>query len=290
MARSGFERGFNQGILQGVKTGLGMGNMRCGYVAGRTDGTVNNDKHQDPENLVGDKIPVVHWNAENCTVNASNNLLTITNLSNRVGASTISVLSDPNRAGGDVYGTKSALTFDATDAVFGGTLNGSKECTIVLVFSINTTSLTDLFTHIFGGTTQGDIYVRTIGGNQIQTEFYGTGGSSNISSWNTRDNLIQGEWYILTAKFRTYTLTGPGTEQEVFINGTKQNIIPVTTTFGNGSTNDSFQAATCYFGGNSTQFRGGNEIASALVFNYWLNETEQIRIENYLKQYYGYKF
>lgn len=295
MARSGFEKSFAPGILQGAKTGFGMSNMRSGYVAGRTDGTVNNDKHQDPENLVGAKIPSIHWNAENCTVNASNNVLTVTNLSNEVGAPTITVTSDPNRAGNDVYGTKSALTFDATDYILSTENDTFTECTIVLVFKLDTTSTADLCTYLFNplASNLGDIYIQSENGTRIRSYLGGSGGSGTLSIWNTPSNLIQSEWYLLTAKYRLYAAYGPGTEQEVYINGTKQNIIPVTTTFGTGDPANTFTSlgsTPFVFGGNTGQTRGGNEIATGLVFKYWLNETEQIRIENYLKQYYGYKF
>ena len=274
-----------------------MSNRRTGYLSGRTDGTTNNDKHQDPENLVGAKIPIIQWNAESCIVNASNNVLTVNNLVNRTSPLSLTVGSDPNRAGLDVYGTKSAITFDATDYITSANTNGfGSECTIMLVFSLNnTTSTSDLCTYIFStfSSTLGDISIQSLNGNQIQSYLGGNGGSGTVSRWQTPANLIQGEWYTLTAKYRLYAVNGPGTEQEVYINGTKQNIIPVTTTFGTGDTTDVFGSigsAPFVFGGDTSQIRGGNEIAHALVFTYWLNETEQIRMENYLKQYYGYKF
>jgi hypothetical protein len=44
------------------------------------------------------------------------------------------------------------------------------------------------------------------------------------------------------------------------------------------------------FGGNSSQTLGGNAIGSALVFNYFLENHEQLRLENYLRWYYGRNF
>lgn len=296
MSQSGLHKGLAQGVLQGVKTGYAMSSFRSGFRSGITDGIANSDKLQDPENLVASKLPLLHWNAENCSVNASNNVLTVTNLSNQSSPPTFAVGSDPNRAGGDVYGNKSALTFDTTDYIASsGTPTGFSECTIMLVFNLNSTSTTDLCTYVFStfGSTLGDIYIQSLNGNQIQSYLGGNGGAGTTSVWNTPANLIQGEWYILTAKYRLFAVNGPGSEQEVYINGTKQNIIPVTTTFGTGLTTDTFGslgATPFYFGGNPSQTRGGNAIAAGLVFTYWLNESEQIRLENYLKKYYGYKF
>lgn len=292
MARTGFERGFAQGVLQGAKTGFGMGSMRTGFACGNTDGTANMDKLQDPELLIGNKLPLVHWNAESCTTNVGGNVLTAVNLSNKVGAPSITVASDPNRVGNDVNNNRGAITFDTTDYFSGGALTGKTEATLMCVFKINTTATTDLLTYIFNSisfpNTSGDIILQTIGGNQIQSTLGGSN-SSNFSRFSTPANLNQTQWYLLTGKYRLNPINGPGSEQEVYINGTKQNIILNTQTY-DGNESTVFSTTSVFYGGNPSQTRGGNLIATALVFDYWINESEQIRIENYLRDYYGIKF
>lgn len=288
MGLSGLESGLVNGIRQGVKTGRGMSNMLVGKHSGISNGILNKNKMQDPEVWTGINAPIVHWNSENCTTNSSGNLLTITNLSNRSNPSSLSIGSDPNKSN-DVVNNKASLTFDATDYVSGGSLTGN-DASIMLVFNLNTTSTSDLCTYIFTtiSDTIGDIYIQSVGGNAIQTTLIGNP-TTNKSIYQTPSNLIQGRWYILTAKFRLYQANGIGSEQELYINGTKQNIVPITTSY-TGLTTDTFQTTSFFFGGNSSQTRGGNKISTALTFDYWINESEQIRLENYFKWYYGYNF
>ena len=288
MALSGLQSGLTSGRHQGIKTGRGMSNMLVGKHGGISNGISNKNKMQDPEIWTGVNAPIVYWNSEYCTVNSSGNLLTITNLSNRSNPGALSVGSDPNKSN-DVVNNKASLTFDTTDYVSGGSLTGN-DASIMLVFNLNTTSTADLCTYIFTSVFDsiGDIYIQSVGGNTIQTTLIGNP-TTNTSVYQTPSNLIQGRWYILTAKFRLYQPNGIGSEQELYINGTKQNIVPVTTSY-TGLSTDAFQTTSFFFGGNSSQTRGGNKIATALTFDYWINESEQIRLENYFKWYYGCNF
>ena len=52
----------------------------------------------------------------------------------------------------------------------------------------------------------------------------------------------------------------------------------------------SFNDNTLYFGGNSSQTLGGNSIGAGIVFDYYLSDAQQLRIENYLRWYYGRNF
>jgi hypothetical protein len=84
-----------------------------------------------------------------------------------------------------------------------------------------------------------------------------------------------------------YQPTGVGSEMEIYLNG-KLNMTPVTTTFGSST---STMPNTGYsFGNNSSATSAGCHMASGIVFNYWLNTSEQIRIENFYRYYYGYRF
>jgi methyltransferase-like protein len=74
---------------------------------------------------------------------------------------------------------------------------------------------------------------------------------------------------------------------EIWIDG-KLNMAPVTTTF-TGSTSN-FVGNTYFFGNNSSFTSAGSQIAAAITMNYWANSSEQIRLENFFRWYYGRKF
>lgn len=283
------QSGFS-GKLQGVKTGMGMAKMQSGYNMGRVRNIPNKDKMQDPQVWTGINAPFIHWNSENCSVNASNNLLTVSNLSKGSNPPSLAIGSDPNRVDNSVFNGRSSIVFDSTDYISGGSLTGLNEVTFMMVFQLNTTATADMGTYIFTtiGDTIGDIYIQSVGGNAIQTTLVGNP-TTNTSVYQTPPNLMSNDWYVLTAKFRLFQLNGNGSEQEVYINGTKQNIIPITTNY-TGLRSDTFSNTSVFWGGNSSQTRGGNRISTGLLFKYWLNSSEQIRIENYLKWYYGYRF
>ena len=53
---------------------------------------------------------------------------------------------------------------------------------------------------------------------------------------------------------------------------------------------DTFQNRYIQFGNGSSLTGGGNSIAAGLITGYWINESQQIRLENYFRDYYGKKF
>ena len=83
---------------------------------------------------------------------------------------------------------------------------------------------------------------------------------------------------------------GNGSEMEIYINGVK-NMTPVTTTF--TGTTTAMSNLTVHFGNTTTQTNDVNyrlQMASAVVFDYWLSNAEQMRIENFYRYYYGHRF
>ena len=74
---------------------------------------------------------------------------------------------------------------------------------------------------------------------------------------------------------------------ELYING-KLNVNPVTTGFVGSTSN--FSSQSMNFGNDITQASGGSQIAGALVLDYWANSSEQIRLENFFRWYYGFRF
>ena len=169
--------------------------------------------------------------------------------------------------------------------------SGKNEFTIMMVFRISSTSNGRVLFSSVDSTisaTVGDISITTEGGNRVRVSFIGSP-TSTSAVYETYDPLVEGtyHWHILTCKFRIYQPNGPGSELEMYLNG-NLNMRPITTTFG-GSTNN-FVGNTFFFGNNSSAASGGSQIASAITFDYWLNSSEQIRIENFYRWYYGRRF
>ena len=310
MARTGFERGFNQGILQGVKTGLGMGNLRTGLAGGITDGTANMDKLQDPVLLAdaNTHCPFYFWNADNVTLSGTN----VTAVTNLLGTKfnplyepsvpTITVSSDPLYVSRAVNNNRAAITFDGNDSigVFNDTtanknLTLSSEMTLMMVCRADSTSAT-VFAKTdestFPGTgTAGDLIVRTDGSLNFEITYLGgVYSTSNYDVYITTDPKVRSrQWVILTVKARMSQLYGPGSEIEIYVNGTlsQQNTGATSIT---GFDLTTFQNRYIQFGNGSSLATGGNSIAAGLITGYWINESQQIRLENYFRDYYGTKF
>jgi len=310
MARSGLQRGFNQGILQGVKTGLGMGNLRTGFAGGITDGTANKDKLQDPVLLAqaNTNCPFYFWNADNVTLSGTN----VTAVTNLLGtrfnplfepsAPTITVNGDPLYVPQAVNNNRAAITFDANDSigVFNDTtanknLTLSSEMTLMLVCRVDTAS-TVMFSKTdetsFPGTgTSGDLIVRTDANKNFQVTYLGGVYSGfNYDEFTTNDPKVRSnQWVILTIKAQTKRPNGRGSEIEIYVNGTRdQTDTGIPTLIGFDL--DTFQNRYIQFGNGSSLTGGGNSIAAGLITGYWINESQQIRLENYFRDYYGTKF
>ena len=310
MARQGLQRGFNQAYLQGVKSGHAMGNHRTGYSGGITDGTANMDKLQDPVLLadVNTHCPFYFWNADNVTLSGTN----VTAVTNLLGTKfnprfepsvpTITINGDPLYVSRAVNNNRAAITFDSNDSigVFNDTtvnknLTLSNEMTLIMVCRTDTAS-TVLFSKTdetsFPGTgTSGDLIVRTDSNKNIEVTYLGGVYSGfNYDVFTTNDPKVRSnQWVILTVKVRTYRPAGRGSEIEIYVNGTRdQTDTGIPTLIGFDS--NTFQNRYIQFGNGSSLTGGGNSIAAGLITGYWINESQQIRLENYFRDYYGTKF
>jgi len=306
MARSGFERGFNQGRLQGVKTGLGMANLRSGLIAGRTDGTIHRDKIQDPVLLASARndCPFFYWNSENMTLSGTNvtgvtNLLGTYNPLTQSAISSFTVTSDPLYVPQAVLNGEGAIRFDGNDAF--GVLNtivpnmaNTSEMTLMMVCRA-TTNGGVLFAKtdesLFPGTgTSGDLIVETDANFNFEVTFLGGNYSSlNYEMYVTNDPKTRsGQWVILTIKARLSLRYGTGSAIEIYVNGTKNMV----NTFGpiTSFVNTTWLNSYIVFGNGTSFVNGGSDIAAGLIIENWINESEQLRLENYFRQYYGYKF
>lgn len=284
MGSNGLENGTKiSGLMPGIKSGRSLSPMRSGRSSGLSNGIMNHRNMQDPLLLIGAKSPIIYWNAENCTVNASNNVLSIVNLIT-TSAETLQITSDPNRVTGDVYNGKAGLVFDATDFIVSSVALGTEtEATVMVVVRPDATGGQFIINSIwttFNDTT-GDFTLVSNGGS-ITANFIGNPNTTDCTI--TSYPLSTTDYHIVTLRLR---LTKDGKDaMEMYVNGNKQSNYTVTT-FTAGS---SFQDTNIRFCGNSSQTLGGNAMASALVFDYYVENHEQLRLENYLRWYYGRNF
>ena len=287
MGSTGLENGRKiSGLMPGIKSGRGLSPMRGGMASGLSNGVMNHRNMQNPLLLIGSKLPIVYWNSESCIVNASNNVLTVNNLIT-TSVETLSVTSDPNRVTGGVYNGKATVDFDSTDFIVSSFVLGTKtEATIIVVAKPSATDGRYIYNSIWSsfGNTTGDFWILSNGGT-ITATFIGNPNTNScvITSYplNTTDH------YIITLKLRL--LNNGRDAMDMYINGVRQ-LNYTTTTFLGVPAGSGFQDANVRFGGNSSQTLGGNSLATGLVFNYYLSEAEQLRMENYLRYYYGRNF
>lgn len=305
MSRSGFERGFTQARLQGVKTGFGMSKVRTGFCSGFTDGTVYMDKLQDPVLLASaiTDCPYFYWNADNMTLSGAN-VTAVTNLLgtyNPLTQSTISAFtrtSDPLRIPAAVNNNRAAIQFDAGDSfgflnTTGPNMTNTSEMTLMMVCratTINGVLFCKNDETTFPGTgTSGDLIVETDVNLNFDITFVGNNYTSlNYTTWTTNNPATRsGQWVILTIKARLSQPTGPGSELEIYVNGTKSAI----NTFGSITSfiNTTWANRFIIFGNGGSSVNGGSDIAAGLIIEQWINESEQLRLENYFRDYYGTK-
>ena len=289
--------GLKTGQLQGVKTGMGFAKMESGIRKGVIDNIGRHDKTQDPTvGLLGSKRPIIFWLAEytNATVDSTSvttitNLMGGTNLSNSGSGSLVWVYQG-------MLNNKSYIDLNSgNDRILTGTtyMANKNEMTVMMVVRMayaNTGRILFSFVNTTISDTIGDIVITAESGQKVKVSFIGNP-TTTSSVYQTFDNTIEGtqnnHWVLITAKFRLYQPGGQGSEVEIYING-KLNMDPVTTTF-TGSTSN-FSAQSMNFGNNATQANGGSQIAGALVLDYWANSSEQIRLENFFRWYYGFRF
>lgn len=273
--------------------------MESGLKKGLVSEPGMHTKVQDPSLLQGNKQPSCFFIADyNSTTTVGGTIAGLTQLS--PGKTTFVIGSSPAfqppyRGNGGVYNTRAYIDFNSsadslstTNTLMG---SGKNEFTIMMVFRISSTSNgRPLFYSVDStiASTIGDIQITTEGGNRVRVSFIGNP-TSTSAVYETYDKLVEGlyHWHILTCKFRLYQPNGPGSEVEMYLNG-KLNMAPITTTFGASTGN--FAGNIFYFGNNSSATSAGSQIASAITFDYWLNSSEQIRMENFYRWYYGRRF
>jgi len=302
MSRNGINDGLKQGRLQGLKSGFGFSRMDSGNKKGLVSEPGMHNKLQDPTLLQGGKKPSSMFLADFATATGAG--ATVTALTQLINGATSYLFNSspayqpPYLGNGGVYNNKAYIDFNSGADVVYTSLStmgsGKNEFSITMIVRLSSGTTTILFYSVDStiSNTTGDITIQSIGGNKIRVTFIGAQSSPGVytsSVYETYDPLVEGthHWHILTVKCRLYQPGGQGSEMEIWVDG-KQNGAAITTTF-LGSTNN-FVGNSFFFGNNSSFTAGGSQIASAITFDYWLNSSEQLRIENFYRWYYGRKF
>ena len=299
--------GLTNGVLQGYKSGLGFSRMESGFKKGLLNGIRAHNKVQDPTvGIIADKTPKFLWIADYTNTGGtyppiSGNAITSTDGPYElIGGGLMTAASNPVFRGNGVYYNKGYVDFaSSADRISTSTtIVGTSELTVIMLLRLSST-LTGVLFQRGASATVGDITISSIGGNRIRVTLTGPSSTSSVyetyestiaTTTTTSDGTNSNKWFILTVKFDMTQRNGNGSEMEIYINGVK-NMTPITTTFTGSST--AMSNLTVHYGNTTTQSNDINyrcQIASSIYFDYWLNNTEQTRIENFYRYYYGHRF
>ena len=298
--------GLINGSQQGVKSGMALSNMLNGK---RSGGNSNMPKRkmQDPvviSTAIND-CPFYYWNADNVTLSGSSvidvpNLLNTYNPLTQSTKSYFTTTGTINKNTGDVFNNRSSLKFNTSTTVFGRqndsspSMTNTSEMTLMMVCELNSTGRSVLFWKKDGSS--DPVFVATVGdlsveydGTNIDVIFTGNP-TTETATYRAVDSTIKNNWIILTVKARLSSPDGPGSFLDIFVNGKRCKTL-VTDTITSLPRTPSLTWANAYIEfGNSSGGYGGNQIAAGFITEQWMNESEQLRVENYFRWYYGYNF
>jgi hypothetical protein len=295
MALSGLKSGLNgTGLLQGVKGGSSLGQMKIGLVGGNINTMSNRSNMQNPLNLTGNKKPLMYGLPDFYTITGS----TITNLTDiantgRFWTSNGSAASRPIPRENKLNG-RTMLVYEGASAWMSSNSAPSSTAknayTIIFVAKMNGTGNMTMLTS--NSITAGAINVQAGPSDtySVRSDFYYS--TSNFSTWSSvsPSNRITRDYAIYTVKYRLAQPGGVGSEQLMYINGQLQHY-PVSTTFTLGTTTAAMN--TIAIGNSPTSpntLARDFELGACMVFDYFVNESEQLRLENYLRYYYNERF
>jgi len=282
--------GLQSGFHQGVKTGLSFSPMYNGLRSGYLNGLGKHDKVQDPTIGIGynaNRRPVVFWLGDYAVYSGT----TLTTLYNLIsGGSSITIGSSPAYIDNGFLNNRSYIDFNsAADRVYttNNVISGQSEMTVTMLVKLTTSGTRTLLYKVDSAfsNTIGDLHITSEDATKVRVTLIGN--PTTTSAVYDTYAPIKGQWFILTVKVRLSQPQGPGSELEIYVNGTR-NQTPITTTF--GASSSTFVGDGVYFGNNSSATQGGSQIAGAFVATYYLNSSEQIRIENFFRWFYGYRF
>lgn len=289
--------GLNGGILQGVKSGLGMSNITSGLKGGIVKNIPDKNKIQNPLNLSGIKKPLIFCNADNLTTNTG----TVITLTDLIGSGFTLTNAQgtnftPDLVVKDIFASRDSLDFNnATNSLYTTpdvNFNGKSEVSIIMVCKLK--AIAAQVFYIEDSIIPGGVDLSMTDTNRTLRSIYYGGQPGSITNSQYDSFLSQGEssdWMILTLKYRLKQPGGAGSEQEMYVNGRLQHKLN-SSTFNIITT--SMTSSQALIIGNTSIASGsrGNSMSlgSFLLLDYWMNESEQLRLENYFRWYYGNKF
>ena len=304
-------QGLKSGLaLRGMQSGRGSGfslsNVESGYRGGMHNTLSNKDKMLNPLNLSGDKKPMIYGLADFYNITGGNvtNLNDIANTGN-YWLSNGSTVSRPIPYP-DVLGGKTILKYDGSASVMEAQniITAKSAFTIMVMIKLNGSVSVPIIDS--NQITAGAILVSTPASGasalQIRSRLYsatstGTIYTSDIgpttasSTANTPAEFH--DYMLLTCKYRLNQPGGPGSEQEMYINGRQHQILFGTDSFVGNNAAPTFSIPTLGIGNNpstQTSTSQGFELGMALVLPYWIDCGEQEKIENYFRWYYNKSF
>lgn len=140
--------------------------------------------------------------------------------------------------------------------------------------------------------TSGGIIFSQPEANNLSLQLYSASGVSSAYASCKLDQELQ-DWILVTIKCTLKQINGPGSEQAFYVNGKQQHQF-ISSNWTTPETTQAWQATSqgLAIGVNSvsTPNANGMYFASLLMLPYWANESEQLRLENYFRKYYGKKF
>jgi hypothetical protein len=294
MAQSGLNTGMSRGFHQGVKSGLAMSNLNSGMKGGVVSGTWDRSKIQNPLNLSGVKKPIMFGCADFCSGEGTTRL-TMEDIAN-TGNTFITNLSQSNRPiqTPNKIGTKDALVYaNATSQLFSSSSPmPSARSSMSLMMVCKMSGLQNTWLASTNSITAGALDVTAFSSDvyTINSNFYyATSAFSTYRTLSPSPSYMR-DYVIVTLKYKISNLTGTGSEQELYVNS-RLSKYAVSTTFTPGVS--TFTMASLGIGnnpGSGPANATGFELGSVILFDYFLNESEQLRLENYFRWYYGNSF
>lgn len=140
--------------------------------------------------------------------------------------------------------------------------------------------------------TSGGLYFTQPTDNTLRLQLYSASGISSVYDSSDLRQELQ-DWILVTIKCTLKQINGPGSEQMFFVNGKPQHQF-VSSNWTTPESTQAWQASSqgLAVGVDSISSPNANGMyfASLLVLPYWANESEQLRLENYFRAYYGKKF
>jgi len=280
-------RGILKGNYQGMKPGIQQG-LCSGLSTGLDVNQHYMDKWINPQTMIGTYAPRIFSLMDFNTNNG--NFLSLTNLMNNTYGWTMS--NTPEYHAKNFYGIKDTCIYGSSDGMYADfdvVSTNDNELTVIMVFRPDAGRQLVYKTSSTISPTVGDMEITiNAGGTTLRSKFVAgrDGGSYTQSNYDCPIN--PNDWNMITAKYRLSIPAGLGSEQEVFINGTKNMIL-----FSNNtaiSEDNTFTNTNFWIGNNASSTNAGNEIAACIIFNKWLDDPTRLKIENYLKWYYGFNF